>query len=460
MRLKKNLWVDMGSLIEQVACRWRTSILAVATELKLHVAIVLGLTVFASVCYPAGRTDMRFGGFVELDHISYAKNPDHENVNGRSQIIVQPELEARIENSRLFGSVEFRADESDSSRDRSYVNEAYVDFTLMDMDIRIGKQIIAWGKADAYNPTDNVVPVDFSDLIDTDDEEIGVVILRVNYYVGDLLVQGVVQPTFTPNTFPDSNSRWYAAPSERIVDPGGSGNIVAAEYELLPEKIPDESKLGKAAIKLAWFGVGMDLSISYLRGWSHIPFVAESVSSVLPGVVNVGLQPVYFQQDIFGADFSTAVGKYGLRGEIAHFDPNDESVDEDDLEHSYTQYSLGIDRTISNIINDNDLYVLLEVIGDNARKREAIIGDYLRHPFRRATAVKVEYSVGYTSTWSVEGIRDHHGDGYYLKTKVSYALTDAIQLEGWIENFDGEKDSLFGVFKNNDRIQLRAKYRF
>ena len=453
-------WINESALIGRVGCGQRARYLGKSIDYISHFALLLGVILCASICYSAEVLDTRFSGFVELDHISYAESPDKSKINGRNQVIVQPEVEARLESSRFFASTEFLADESDSARDRSYVNEAYMDFMLRDMDVRIGKQIIAWGKADAYNPTDNVTPIDYSDLVDTDDEEKGIVALRVNYYIGDLLIQGIVQPTFTPNAFPDASSRWYAAPSEQIDDPNGSGIVSEATYEVLPESKPDESKVGKAAIKFAWSGLGVDLSISYLRGWSHIPFVAESVTAVSPGLVSVGLRPVYFKQDIFGADFSTAIGKYGLRGEIAHFVPDEASVDEVSLEDSYTQYSFGIDRTFSNVLDENNLYVLLEVIGDTARERESIIGDYLRHPFRAAAAVKVEYSVGYTSTWSVEGIYDHHGDGYFLKPKVSYALNDAIRLEGWFEIFDGEKDSLFGVFKDNDRIQLRTKYRF
>ena len=41
------------------------------------------------------------------------------------------------------------------------MREAYVNAYLGPFDLRLGKQIIVWGRADALNPTNNLTPVDF-----------------------------------------------------------------------------------------------------------------------------------------------------------------------------------------------------------------------------------------------------------------------------------------------------------
>ena len=41
------------------------------------------------------------------------------------------------------------------------LREAYVNAYLGPFDLRLGKQIIVWGRADALNPTNNLTPVDF-----------------------------------------------------------------------------------------------------------------------------------------------------------------------------------------------------------------------------------------------------------------------------------------------------------
>src|SRR5262249_24092505 len=41
------------------------------------------------------------------------------------------------------------------------LREAYVNAYLGPVDLRIGQQIIVWGRADALNPTNNITPLDF-----------------------------------------------------------------------------------------------------------------------------------------------------------------------------------------------------------------------------------------------------------------------------------------------------------
>jgi hypothetical protein len=41
------------------------------------------------------------------------------------------------------------------------LREAYVNMYLGPLDLRVGKQIVVWGRADAFNPTSNLTPLDF-----------------------------------------------------------------------------------------------------------------------------------------------------------------------------------------------------------------------------------------------------------------------------------------------------------
>jgi hypothetical protein len=79
----------------------------------------------------------------------------------------------RLSATRLV--VEFRDDDfgyarglhlqsPETSRHRSYlgVKEATVSGPQGPVEVTVGKQIYAWGTADAFNPTDNVNPYDYS----------------------------------------------------------------------------------------------------------------------------------------------------------------------------------------------------------------------------------------------------------------------------------------------------------
>ncbi len=52
-----------------------------------------------------------------------------------------------------------RSDNVFKGTDKKYLmREAYVDYALDSWDFRVGRQIVAWGRADRVNPTDNLTP--------------------------------------------------------------------------------------------------------------------------------------------------------------------------------------------------------------------------------------------------------------------------------------------------------------
>ena len=75
------------------------------------------------------------------------------------------------------------------------LREAYVNAYLGPFDLRLGKQIIVWGRADALNPTNNLTPVDFrirSPL--EDDIRLGNVGARAFLRLGAVRLEGVWMP--------------------------------------------------------------------------------------------------------------------------------------------------------------------------------------------------------------------------------------------------------------------------
>ena len=61
---------------------------------------------------------------------------------------------------------------------------------LLYLDVRAGRQIIAWGRADGLNPTDNLTGEDLTLLApDDDDRRLGTTALRASYYLGDVSVR-------------------------------------------------------------------------------------------------------------------------------------------------------------------------------------------------------------------------------------------------------------------------------
>src|SRR5688572_7912189 len=81
------------------------------------------------------------------------------------------------------------AGDSDGKGD---LREAFVDLRFGHLDLRVGRQIFAWGRADGVNPTDNLTGEDLTLLApDDDDRRRGTTALRASYYFGDVSVSAL-----------------------------------------------------------------------------------------------------------------------------------------------------------------------------------------------------------------------------------------------------------------------------
>ena len=87
---------------------------------------------------------------------------------------------------------------------RGALREAYLDLSRGPLDLRIGKQIIAWGRADRINPTDNLTPRDYTLLFpDDDDQRLGAPAVKATYHLQrGLTVTAIALPVFDPTTIP------------------------------------------------------------------------------------------------------------------------------------------------------------------------------------------------------------------------------------------------------------------
>lgn len=91
------------------------------------------------------------------------------------------------------------------------LREAYVDLYFNNSDLRLGKQMLVWGRTEGAFITDILTPVDLSEFLTQDFTDIrqGVTALNYTRYFGSDFLQLVVNPVFNPNQIPDPNSRWF-----------------------------------------------------------------------------------------------------------------------------------------------------------------------------------------------------------------------------------------------------------
>lgn len=96
-----------------------------------------------------------------------------------------------------------RNDDSLKGASQENLREGYLNYASGDIDWRIGKQIIARGRADGINPTDNLTPRNYTLLTpENDDQRLGAMAAEMNYHFSDAALTVAWLPHFTPSVYP------------------------------------------------------------------------------------------------------------------------------------------------------------------------------------------------------------------------------------------------------------------
>jgi hypothetical protein len=207
------------------------------------------------------------------------------------------------------------------------LREAYANAYLGPLDLRLGKQIIVWGRADALNPTNNLMPIDIrvhSPI--EDDRRLGNVAARASLHLGPVRIEGVWVPLYLSSELPDLPLPQYVYFGEPTNPRSELRNTLVA---------------GRIHLELPAF----EMSVSYLRGFAPLPGLRWTSVVVDPEKGSVIVSRTAYDQQVLGFDFSTALGTVlAVRGEAAYRIPTDYKnriyAARPDL-----QYVLGVDRS-------------------------------------------------------------------------------------------------------------------
>lgn len=219
----------------------------------------------------------------------------------------------------LFGQFDFR--------------EAYFDLYFGNVDLRLGKQIVSWGKTDGLNPTDNITPMDYTYRSPyPDDRRMGNYLARMKYrFQGDLGVEAIWIPFYEASVLP----------LEVIPLPD---NVMYSGQTDISNSL---SNSGYAA-KLFYEGTNWDGSLSYFNGYEpNAGFAMGSVHFPGTGLPQISFETRPYRKQVFGADFSTGLGNYGLRTEMAYTHPEDGYLENPWVANPAVDLVLGIDRSFS-----------------------------------------------------------------------------------------------------------------
>lgn len=183
------------------------------------------------------------------------------------------------------------------------LKEAWIDFALGALDVRLGKQLIAWGLADGTNPTDNVDARHIGTrLVSTlDEQKMGSLAANLVYNLpGNLgTIQGLFVPVSVPNDMPSIAQTIPAGPMTIVIKEDSAPDSALANVE---GGLRSLFYAGNLSFSASW--------LSYLDRYPDFSLIAG------PGPL-ITLTPFHSRVNQFGLDAAWLSGGWDLRAEGA-----------------------------------------------------------------------------------------------------------------------------------------------
>ncbi len=129
----------------------------------------------------------------------------------------------------------------------------------------------------------------------------------------------------------------------------------------LRERVPGfRLEDGSVGAKLDRSGGKLDASIAYYYGFNLLPEarVGSAMQDPLTGARRIDVSLVHPRRHMVGADFATAAGRFGYRGEVAYVHTGNASGHDVEEVTPYLYYVLGIERSFFDNLN-----VIVQYVG-------------------------------------------------------------------------------------------------
>jgi hypothetical protein len=329
------------------------------------------------------------------------------------------------------------------------LREAFVDLRFGRLDVRAGRQIIAWGRADGLNPTDNLTGEDLTLLApDDDDRRLGTTALRASYYLGDVSVAAFWLPEFRGHRFPLPASPGSTFVRDRREWPGDQW-----------------------ALRVEQTGRAVDWSVSYFHGRDLTPDLGVRLAAAIPDrEASIALS--HHRVQAVGADMAVNLGRIGLRAEGAYIDTEDTAGRDPFTKNPFLVVVVGGDRTFREYLNLNVQYIYRFVRGQQTAQAglsstEARVAELQEILNSQATRVQHGASFRVSHKWLRETLEGECAavgffgpDGLALRPKVTYAATDHWKVLMGAEIYRGDSSSVFGLLRPNSTAYLEARWSF
>lgn len=390
---------------------------------------------------PADELQVQVKGFLDTYHAARTEGKG-EWLASRTR--ARGELTLEKGGARLFVSMNAIYNALLKEQTGITLREAYLSYANAHIDLRAGRQIIIWGVADALRLTDQISPMDYTEFLaqDYDDIRTPVNAFRLRLVRQAFNVELVCIPVSDFFTLPtDERNPWAA-------------HIDAP----MPYTFDLDSRKPKTRLRNVEFGgrfsvnlSGIDFSFCGLHTWNKMPAFSYAVDPSGAAMTVVGH---YRRLTMFGADVSFPVGRFVVRGELAanlNEVQNAEFGSEVQGRNVFNAL-LGVDWYAGNDWMLSAQYAHKHVGG-------SIEGlSVLRNTGVATVRVSKELFRNTLALSSFAYIDVSHG-GVFNRLSCKYDLNDQISLTAGYDYFHADA-GMFAMYSRNSEVWVKLKYGF
>ena len=356
------------------------------------------------------------------------------------------------------------------------LREAYIDWKGEMIALRIGRQIVSWGKADDIQITDVLNPRDETNVVASDynESKLGIDAVRLSLLTEKTQVDAYWIPFFTPSILPLAKGNpLHSRVFPEEVD--GIGINYPEKYDdfELPKKRLSKSEL---ALRASTYTSVADLSLYGFYGWDDLPLIRYNPNIVfgdgedMPATsYSIDVTGEYKRMYMIGADAAIPAGDFVFRLEGAYFPKRHFQTDVNSQLFKYSEDSrpaskrknqvlglAGLDWTPSGGWTITAQYVADAVIDYDS--------DIERKKFEHQATMSIEKSIlNETLTIMASGALDLWDFSTASELELDYKLTDAITLsligDLYLEGPDG-KEGLYGEYRDFSSVTFKGKMSF
>jgi len=417
---------------------------------KSHSSLKLFLSIFVLVIifngFNAAELQWDIKGFLDTYH-AMRLGPPNDFLSSYSRL--RMEMKTGANNAHAFVSFDLTHNNILQPQSGLQLREAYLEYARENWDFRFGRQIIIWGKADGLQVTDIISPMDLTEFLARDFEDIRTAVdaLKLRILGNKANAEFVWVPFFKPAVIPSGDNPWaFSLPS------GNNENLQL----IFSEPLKPGKKIGNSEVfgKISLYLPGIDLAFSAFHTWDDFGVTRASLLPD-PGIIKLELQQEYYRVSGFGAEFSMTMGEFVLRGETAfYFNKQFEAAEliKGIFKKNSINSLLGLDW-----YPGSDWILSAQLMDTIILDYESLIKDD-RHTFT-TTFMLEKKLLDQTLTISNFLYLGLNEMDFFNRLSADYALTDELHIIIGIDLFGGDQ-GLFGQFKRNKEAFLKVKYSF